>query len=274
MAEFVHVYNDGGGIRNVPMREGATRLTTDRVLFQSGIPFWLPPGDGGANGLIFDGLRGTFTLSAAVLSGFWNLAKAPSGGYCYLPAGAGGLATGGLYFFRMTSDTTGEVFQEMYVPGGGVPVIPATTTEHPNLTATRITQTTAEVIVTSFIMPGGCLGPNGFIRGVAGQRGNSHAGIRFLRVKAGATAINTTNITTSGMDLDFDFVRQNQGVQSVQIGNRTSGGWFGQVQSTIFGEQSTFDTSVDQTITMTLQTDTASNSILGWLREFIARYGA
>ena len=96
MGEFVHVYNDGGGIRNVPMREGATRLTTDRVLYQSGIPFWIPPGDGGSNGLSFTGTRGVFTLSAeAPMTG--ASAYLTSGCYIYIPAGAGGLA-GGWYW--------------------------------------------------------------------------------------------------------------------------------------------------------------------------------
>lgn len=244
------------------------------VLFQSGIPFWLPPGDGGSNGLIFDGLRGTFTLSAAILTGFGNLLKTPTGGYCYLPAGSGGLASGGWYFFRMITDTAGEVFKEMYVPGSGVPTIPETTTTHPDLTATRITQTTAEVIAVSFTMPGGSLGPNGIIRGTAAQRGNNNSGTRYLRVKAGATSINVTTISTSGMDLDYDFVRQNQGVQTAQIGNRTSNGWLGQAQSVMSAEPTAIDTSVDQTITTTLQTDTATNSILGWLREFAVKYGA
>jgi len=95
MGEFVHVYNDGGGIRNVPMREGATRFTTDRVLYQSGIPFWIPPGDGGSNGLSL-AADGTFTLSAeAPMASAFNVFA--SGGYIYLPAGAGGLTTGGWF---------------------------------------------------------------------------------------------------------------------------------------------------------------------------------
>ena len=64
------------------------------TLYQSGIPFWIPPGDGGANGLSFTGTRGVFTLSAeAPMASAFNVLA--SGCYCYLPAGSGGLATGG-----------------------------------------------------------------------------------------------------------------------------------------------------------------------------------
>ncbi len=141
MGEFVHVYNDGGGIRNVPMREGATRLTTDRVLYQSGIPFWIPPGDGGANGLSFTGTRGVFTLSAESPMANSYLALA-TGGYCYLPAGAGGLVAGGWYWCKMTAATDGEVFSETY-SGSGQPYLISSPTALPNLTSGRIRSSSA-----------------------------------------------------------------------------------------------------------------------------------
>ena len=271
MAEFVHVYNDGGGIRNVPMREGATRFTTDRTLFQSGILFWLPPGDGGANGLTFTGTAGQFTLSAAPLTNFWNLFKAPVGGYCYLPAGAGGLASGGLYFFRMTSDTAGEVYQEKYTPGSGKPTIPSSPTPHPNLTSGRITQSTSEIVIASFIMPGNSMGENGLFRVLIASKCESNAAARTFRVRVGSAVWSFLALTTSQSVLDFEAVAQNQGTTSQQVitrsDTRISSG-----STTLNVDYTSVDTSVDNTVQFSMQTASSAVSCIGMLRECFIKY--
>ena len=58
-----------------------------------GVPFVVPAGDGGTNGLTFTGGGGgAFTLSAAIQA---NLATLIDGCYLYLPANAAGAIIGG-----------------------------------------------------------------------------------------------------------------------------------------------------------------------------------
>ena len=277
MAEFVHVYNDGGGIRNVPMREGATRLTTDRVLYQSGIPFWIPPGDGGANGLTFTGTRGVFTLSAAApMAGAYLLFV--SGGYLYLPAGAGGLATDGWYWFVMTGETDGEIFVQKHDPASGIPKFISSPTAHPNLTSGRITQVTTEITACSFIIPGGSLGPNGIGQFLQKIISTSTAGTKSFRLTVGGQSWFRSGFTSSLNNQIIQVSRINMGVQNRQLGNKTNttgSAWdCGSSATTIGGDVTTVDTSIDQTATVTVQLATTNtDSVIVVPLLFIAKYG-
>ena len=274
MAEFVHVYNDGGGIRNVPTREGATRFTTNRVLFQSGIPFWLPPGDGGANGLIFTGTRGVFTVSVA--SPMQYAAAFTRNCYCYLPAGSGGLVTGGWYWCQMTDDTNGEIFQEMY-SGFGQPGFVSSPTQHPNLTATRITQTLSEVTAITVTIPGNSLGPNGILRTVFAARQTSSATTKGMRVRIAGISFGTTGSTTSSGVADYESWFQNQGTSQKQ--SRVSGN-VGRAHSNAPTMPSTdssgisLDTSVDTQLTGTLYLGATTDSVIAVFRQVSVEYGA
>lgn len=275
MAEFVHVYNDGGGIRNVPMREGATRLTTDRVLYQSGIPFWIPPGDGGANGLSFTGTRGVFTLSAeAPMASAFNVLA--SGCYIYLPAGAGGLATGGWYWCVPSDGTNGEVFANTY-SGTGKPDFVASPTALPNLSAGRITQVTSEIFGPSFIMPGGSMGPNGVSKYTVKWLSSSTGGSKAVRLRANSSvswwATATTNTFNSQL---IQATRGNLGTQARQIGNRvaTAHGWdCGPSATTYSSDITTIDTSVDVTMSVSAQIPANTDSIIMVPMQFIVQYG-
>ena len=274
MAEFVHVYNDGGGIRNIPMREGATRLTTDRVLFQSGISFWLPPGDGGSNGLDFTGTRGVFTLSAAspMQYAVGYLRRC----YCYLPAGAGGLAAGGWYWCQMSDDTNGEIFAETYVSGN--PAFVSSPTALSNLSAGRITQTLNPVTGPSFTLPGGAMGPNGILRAHCGCRGNNSASLKTLKFLLGSQSIVLQQATTTGNVIDASSMTQNQGTASLQsgvsqwIGREHNAG--GATLSSVDSSGTSVDTSVDQTLSVTLDLAATADSIIGILRQVTVQYGA
>ena len=271
MAEFVHVYNDGGGIRNVPTREGATRFTTERTLFQSGILFAIFAGDGGSNGLSFTGTAGQFTLSAAPLTNIWNFFKTPVGGYCYLPAGAGGLVSGGLYFFRMTSDTAGEIYQEKYTPGSGKPIIISSPTPHPNLTPGRISQSTSEIVIASFIMPGNSMDENGLFRALISSKSEANAAARTFRVRVGSAVWSSLALTTSQTVLDYETVAQNQGATSQQVitrlDTRISNG-----STTLNGDYTSVDTSMDNTVQFSMQTASSAVSCIGMLRECFIKY--
>lgn len=239
------------------------------TLYQSGIPFWIPPGDAGANGLSFTGTRGVFTLSAAVVTNFWTFFA--SGGYCYLPAGAGGLATGGWYWCVMTSDTAGEVFANTH-SGTGQPQFVASPTTLPNLSAGRITQTTSDVIVTSFTMPGNSQGPNGSAKFSCLRFGDTSATGKALRVSVGGTPIvNTTNTTIPVGESVF--LSRNLGVSNRQANSRSLG--VGVYGSTVATHQYTaINTAVDNTVSviMAVSANTASHMICGC--DFSVNYGA
>jgi hypothetical protein len=278
MAEFVHVYNDGGGIRNVPMREGATRFTTDRVLFQSGIPFWIPPGDGGSNGLIFTGTRGVFSLSAqAPLANAWIYLA--GGGYIYLPAGAGGLVSGGWYWCIMTGTTDGEVYAETY-SGSGRPVRVTSPTALPDLTATRLIQLTSEINAVSFILPGGSLGASGVYVSKARIVSNSSVGTKNLRLTI-SNATPTTRlwvmarITTLLVgNLQFTgFAQGNRLIKSTSGGGGSEVWDNGNSSSVTTGEVLSIDLTVDQTITMSGQLPANTDSLLFVPGQFVVQYG-
>lgn len=275
MAEFVHVYNDGGGIRNVSMREGATRLTTDRSLSQCGIPFGIFPGDGGSNGLSFTGTRGVFTLSAALLTNAYLLFA--SGGYIYLPAGAGGLATDGLYWCVMTTDTDGEIFTQKHDPAAASPLFISTPTAHPNLTAGTITQSTSEITFESFILPGGSMGPNGVFFSKLFWMTNA-TGTKSVRVKAGSDNWIAMSLSSSSLIGVFPSTRQNCGIETRQVGNRTgsaTGAWdSGTSANAVSGNFTTTDTRVDKTIAVTGQISTNTTFLIVIPMSFIIQHGA
>ena len=274
MGEFVHVYNDGGGIRNVPMREGATRLTTDRVLYQSGIPFWIPPGDGGSNGLSFTGTRGVFTLSAAAPLQY-SVAFTRNC-YCYLPAGSGGLATGGWYWCQMSDDTNGEIFLEMY-SGTGQPDFVSSPTAHPNLTATRITQTTSEITATAGVVPGGSMGPNGILRANCATRLSSSATTKGCRVKLSSNTFASIAATTTNNVGDFEGWIQNQGTPQKHSRVTQNLGRAHTTTTTLPASDSTAtiqDTTVDTPWSLTMYLGANTDSCVVVLRKISIEYGA
>ena len=270
------VETDANGGLGFESRDGRQvgLISTDSILYQSGIPFWLPPGDGGANGLIFTGTRGVFTLSAAAPMQY--AVAFTRNCYCYLPAGAGGLVAGGWYWCQMSDDTNGEIFQEMY-SGTGQPKFVSSPTAHPNLTATRITQTLSAVTIFSVIMPGGSLGPNGILRAEFGGRFNSSATSKALRIRINTQHFGYMSGTTSGMVGDFESVLQNQGTEqkhtrvSANIGRAHATGSamvMSDITSTIL------DTSVDTTLSAIMTIGATTDSIIGYVRRITVEYGA
>ena len=248
-------------------------LGIPRVLWQSGMPLVLPGGDGGANGLSFTGTRGLFTLSAAILSG---VSAMLGDCYLYLPAGAGGLESSGWRWAQFSSDTAGEVFQETFTPApGAVPPWVSSPTQQPDLTAGRITQSTSEITAASFTLPGGSMGPNGIIRWLTKQVGNSSANVKGFRLRGNGTQISYAATTTVNNDMDVDFARQNAGITSKQNSHRQGPGWIGNSATTYGSDDTAIDTSADVSITATMQL--ASNVDAGAvfiLRQFSVTHGA
>lgn len=220
-------------------------------LFECGVPFVIFPGDGGSNGLSFSGTRGVFSLSAAVVTNFWNIFG--SGGYAYLPANAGGLAAGGWYWCVMTSDTAGEIFAETY-SGTGKPSFVATPTALPNCSAGRITQSISEVAVAAFTVPGGSLGPNGRLTWSIRTSGSNAASSKSFRLKLGGTTVVTTQPTTSpcmdllGFTVNLGTTGRQSNARATTITGVPAAG-----SSIGTSEISTVDTSVDQTFAFSMQ---------------------
>lgn len=244
------------------------------TLFQSGLSFVLLPGDGGANGLSFTGTRGVFTLSAAAPMQYavGYLRKC----YCYLPAGAGGLAAGGWYWCQMSDDTNGEIFAETYVSGN--PAFVSSPTALPNLIAGRITQTLNTVTGPNFTLPGGAMGPNGILRASIGCRANNSATTKALRVLLGSQVFLLNQATTTGNVTDSSSFTQNQGIDSLQsavsqwVGREHSSGVA--TLSSTDATGTTVDTSIDQTVSMTLDLAATTDSVIGILRHATVQYGA
>lgn len=257
--------------------DGETNLrkpSESYVLFQSGIPFWLPPGDGGANGLIFTGTRGVFTLSAAAPMQY--AVAFTRSCYCYLPPGSGGLVTGGWYWCRMSDDTNGEIFQETY-SGTGQPAYISSPTPHPNLTPGRITQTLSEVTAVTGTVPGNSIGPNGILRAIFAARQTNSATTKGIRVKFGNYTFGASGATTSGCVADFESWLQNQGTPARH--SRASGN-IGRAHTSATTMTSTdssgtlLDTSVDTQLTGVLYLGAATDSVIAVFRKISIEYGA
>lgn len=241
------------------------------TLYNCGIWFVIFAGDGGANGFNFTGTNGLFTLSAAPIQ---YISAITRGCYAYIPAGAGGLAAG-WYWCVMSDDTNGEIFAETYTPGSGTPKYIASPTSLPNCAAGRITQTTAEITVASFTLPGGSMGPNGIWSADVGIRGSATAGNKVLRAKIGNQRIFASATTNPIGDTTGWF--QNQGIESRQTGTSVTLGRahaFTNTMSSVDVSDTTVDTKVDQTVLLTLNTAVNTETLAGILRKFTVQYGA
>ena len=248
------------------------------TLYQSGIPFWIPPGDGGSNGLIFTGTRGVFSLSAeAPLENAWIYLA--GGGYIYLPAGAGGLVSGGWYWCVMTGATAGEVYAETY-SGFGRPARVTSPTALPNLTATRIIQLISEISAVSFILPGGSLGASGVYVSKARIVSNSSAGTKNLRLSI-SNATPTTRLwsmarTSANLvgNLQFTgFAHGNRLIKSTSNSGSSEVWDNGSFSSVTTGDVLSVDLTVDQTITMSGQLPANTDSLLFVPGQFVIQYG-
>ena len=225
------------------------KLGVAKPFWMSGIPFVMPAGDGGSTGLSFTGVRGVFTMSSAILSGVSGIL---GGCYMYLPAGAGGIGSSGLYWAVFNDDTNGEVYNTTYVPGTGTPTWQNSPTAFGNLTAGRITQTTSEITVASCSWSGNSLGVNGTLRVSWKQIANSSANGKQFAFKVGSTFLAYMSITTASLDSDKEAIIQNSGRTDRQIVTRKNDG-IGASTTSYNGDGLTLDTTVDQTISMTIK---------------------
>ena len=223
-----------------------------RQVLVSGIPFVIPAGDGAAVGLQFTGSAGAFTLSAAILTNLWNALK---GCWMYMPASFGGSAyPSGWYWAVFSSDTAGILYTDTYT--SGTPKRPASPTAFPTDLTGWLTTTTAEITgPTGFVLAGGSMGPNGSLKSYCRTYGNV-TGNKFFRMYVGSTAVMNI-VTTTLVSNEFLFSVRNQGVENLQVGprggNRATVGVNTADGSAATSEFMTIDTSVNQTISYSLQ---------------------
>ena len=246
---------------------------TPLTIASIGVPFIIPPGDGAAVGLQFTGTAGAFTLSAAILANLWNALK---GCWMYLPASFGGsTCPAGWYWAVFSSDTAGIVYTDTYV--SGKPVRPSSPVAFSIDLTGRLTSTTSEVTgPTGFVLPGGSMGPNGSLKSYCRTYGNV-TGNKSFRMYVGSTAVMTI-VPTTLVSNEFLFSVRNQGVENLQVGprggNRATVGVNTTDGSAATSEFMTIDTSVNQTISYSLQL--SSNQGCAVLANFDATctYGA
>ncbi len=220
-----------------------------------GTPFAILPGDGAAVGMFFTGTAGAFTLSAAILTNAWNALK---GVWCYLPANFGGKTyPAGWYWAVLSSDTAGILYNNVYRLG--VPTRPATLIPFVDNLAGWLTQTTSEVTgPTGFTLLGGSMGPSGALKSHLRGTGNATA-TKFYKLYLGSSLVQYITPVTTAANWEMIVSTCNQGSESLQINSRqqmpTGVGMAGTVM--VNGESTSVDTSVDQTLSISMQISTA-----------------
>ena len=258
MGEFVHVYNDGGGIRNVSVPPSSANLLGNRglvagygpvALASIGTPFVILPGDNSANGMFFTNSAGAFTLSAAILSNAWNALK---GCWCYLPANFGGKTyPAGWYWAVFSSDTAGILYNNTY--SSGIPTRPSTLIPFADNLAGWLSQTTSEITgPTGYNLAGGSMGPSGILKTHIRVAGNT-TGTKTFRQYLDSTQIGgispstspITELITSCINIGSESIQTNSPATS-PTGVGIAGSSFGSLASTI-------DTSSDKTLSFSLQ---------------------
>lgn len=187
-------------------------------LWVCGMPFVLFAGDGGANGMLFTGTAGGFTLSAAVMTGF----VIPVG-YCYLPANAGGLGNAaGWFYFEMSSSTAGTVYNNGFTPSpGALPSVPASKTAFANPAGGRITQTTADITMLSCSLAAGAMGKNGLLKAGIKALGTTTAGVKTVKLYVDSTRVHAYSVSTSPV-VDYEVIVQNAGALNAQVNTRSN----------------------------------------------------
>jgi len=259
MGEFVHVYDDGGGIRDVSTPPGVGTLLGSKgsvagygpvTVMATGTPFAILPGDNSANGMFFTNSAGAFTLSAAILGSAWNMLK---GCWCYLPANfGGGTYPAGWYWAVFSSDTAGILYTDTYV--SGQPSRPSSPTPFPVNLSGWLNQSIAEITgPTGFLLRGGAMGKNGSLKQHLRFLGNA-TGTKTFRTYVGSTIVLQTAPTTSPNTEQLLSCR-NQGVETLQNNSRASvPTGVGASGASVSGlEYTSVDTGIDQNLSMSLQ---------------------
>ena len=237
-----------------------------------GTPFAILPGDGSTTGLQFTGSAGAFTLSAAILTNAWNALK---GCWCYMPSGFGRTAyPAGWYWAVFSSDTAGILYNNVYT--SGVPARHASPTAFVENLSGWLTQTISEVTgPTGFVLAGGSMGKNGSLKAHLRLAGNI-TGSKNYKMYSGASQICAIGSVTTNPDSESIVSIKNQGSESLQLLSRQlANTGVGQVAASFLtNEYASIDTSLDQTLSISLQTSTTAACAILLHADVSVTYGA
>ena len=222
---------DGRTVRVVTQdNHAAEHAAMGNPLWKCGIPFILFAGDGGSNGLIFNGTgSGAFTLSSAVMASF-----IPPKFYAYLPADqAYSGSAAGWYYGTMSTVTAGVLYANMYDPTTGVPpAVPTSLTALPVTKLTRLTQTTNEI--TALQVQVSPIGDAGLITETIKAVGTATAGAKTFQCRIGSASVYSFSWTATSVVIEGMFSVQNSGSETEQIVTR-GGSFIGQTAITTLG---------------------------------------
>ena len=238
------------------------------TIFQSAIPFFLLPGDGGSNGLTFTGGGGgAFTLSAAPMANLLG-GLSGSGSYVYLPANAGGSGNAaGWYYCVFSSDTEGTIYGDQYT--GGQPQIVGSPGAFGGSPSGRITSPTSEVTAISGIDLLS-VGANGSVMLFPRVIGDTAVGHTY-RIKASGTTI-AIESNTSSPNVERGFVARCRGATGAVTASRLGCG-IGQASNSISDFPNVnLSENPELTVTMRMSANTGCAVLLGLIVD--QRYGA
>lgn len=232
-------------------------------LWKCGVPFILFAGDGGSNGLIFNGTgSGAFTLSSAVMANF-----IPPKFYAYLPADqAYSGSAAGWYYGTMSTVTAGVLYANTYDPTTGVPpAVPTSLTALPVTKLTRLTQTTNEI--TALQVQVSPIGDAGLITETIKAVGTATAGTKTFQCRIGSASVYSFSWTASSVVIEGMFSVQNSGSETEQIVTR-GGSFIGQTGITTLGgnEFKSVDLSSPFLLKNTMQIAANTESFALWFK--------
>lgn len=251
------IYTDQGTVAE-------TFSTSAKTLWTNGMLFWIPAGDGGANGMNFTGDgSGTFSISAA----FTGLTTG-SFGFVLLPDNAGGSGNvNGWYYFVFTGATSGKIYTHTYDSTSEVyPTIPTSPTELSFVSSARITTAISEIQV--------CQIPINYV---------TQMGINGM-LEAVIFCIGATEYLRAGSNLLYSNDQVGTALQSVYVNINSVGSLskqitmrhntsFGTTTSSLNGNYKTVDLAAETTLVVGLKlASTTANGIV-CLHKLTASYG-
>jgi hypothetical protein len=243
--------NSAQGVRDVISPGLPTRV------FETGIPFVLPPGDGATSGLSFNGGGGgAFTLSAAIIIG---AGAGLSDCYIWLPANAGSSGCEmGWYYAQFSSDTTGTIYGNKYTSGR--PTIPSAPTVFQGAPTGRITTPTGTIDGPEFVLPGKVVGRDGTIDFLAKIYATANANVKTITLQAGSSSIGYYGPGATPV-VDVLQTVQNRGRYDRQHVTRATTS-IGGTSASFAGNFTSVDFSVNQTIKATLRVSIATDGLI------------
>jgi hypothetical protein len=245
--------------------------TSAKTLWASGQIFFIPPGDGGSNGMLFaGGGTGAFTLSAAVPAGF----VVPEL-WIYLTADAGGSGNpAGWHYATMSSDTAGTVHADRYDSTSGViPVFPASPATLNCTSATRLTTTVSEIQI--FEVPVNFatqMGLNGLMEMTFKTFGNNAASSKFLSLRAGTNLL-YQSIPTTNPVLDWGVAVSACGSLSRQLLTRQSSSQYAAAVATISNDFRSVDLAAETILNVSIKLTATTDSFAVAVRKLSMIYG-